>query len=443
MRINRIVLRNFRGYESKTFDFDEQLTVVVGNNTSGKTALLQAVQVALGGYLASLKSLPSDQAYKHNFSKDDVFKRFDEEKRDFFTNDETTRVEVTAKYPRTIKTEDGQYDYTEDTISWWREYRGGATTHSRACAAQLIDQVTLMEKRRETSGDNAIYPLVLAFGSNRIDNQYRAATKTKERASKIAKAYKSALRETVDFQGAFDWLYRYNQNINKGLEFEGTFDAFINALLAAIPALSDIIIDSKNNELIAKVSVRGQKPTYQTYDHMSDGFKSVICIVAEMAHRCIELNGFLGTEAVLKTPGIVLIDEFDLYLHPRWQQHLLADFRKAFPNIQFIVTTHSPFIIQSVRTKNLITLDGVNDNTDPIYRSIEEITLKEMNMETRRSQQYNQMLQKAEEYYQLVKAGKENTNVAQEVSQKLNEIEAEFSSDPAYVALLKAERGVL
>ena len=365
MRINRIVLRNFRGYESKTFDFDEQLTVVVGNNTSGKTALLQAVQVALGGYLASLKSLPSDQAYKHNFSKDDVFKRFDEEKRDFFTNDETTRVEVTAKYPRTIKTENGQYDYTEDTISWWREYRGGATTHSRACAAQLIDQVTLMEKRRETPGDNAIYPLVLAFGSNRIDNQYRAATKTKERASKIAKAYKSALRETVDFQGAFDWLYRYNQNINKGLEFEGTFDAFINALLAAIPALSDIIIDSKNNELIAKVSVRGQKPTYQTYDHMSDGFKSVICIVAEMAHRCIELNGFLGTEAVLKTPGIVLIDEFDLYLHPRWQQHLLDDFQKAFPNIQFIVTTHSPFLIQSVRTKNLITLDGVNDNTDP------------------------------------------------------------------------------
>ena len=443
MRINRIVLRNFRGYESKTFDFDEQLTVVVGNNTSGKTALLQAVQVALGGYLASLKSLPSDQAYKHNFSKDDVFKRFDEEKRDFFTNDETTRVEVSAKYPRTIKTEKGQYDYTEEPISWWREYRGGATTHSRACAAQLIDQVTLMENRRETPGDNAIYPLVLAFGSNRIDNQYRAATKTKERASKIAKAYKSALRETVDFQGAFDWLYRYNQNVNKGLEFEGTFDAFINALLAAIPALSDIIIDSKNNELIAKVSVRGQEPTYQTYDHMSDGFKSVICIVAEMAHRCIELNGFLGTEAVLKTPGIVLIDEFDLYLHPRWQQHLLADFQKAFPNIQFIVTTHSPFIIQSVRTKNLITLDGVNDNTDPIYRSIEEITLKEMNMETRRSQQYNQMLQKAEEYYQLVKAGKENTNEAQEVSQKLNEIEAEFSSDPAYVALLKAERGVL
>ena len=111
--------------------------------------------------------------------------------------------------------------------------------------------------------------------------------------------------------------------------------------------------------------------------------------------------------------------------------------------MQFIVTTHSPFVIQSVRTKNLITLDGVNDNTDPIYRSIEEIAIKEMNMDTRRSQAYNEMVKKAERYYQLVKAGKGGTKDAQKVRLELNEIEAEFSSDPAYVALLKAEKGVL
>ena len=248
------------------------------------------------------------------------------------------------------------------------------------------------------------------------------------------------MRETVDFQSAFDWLYRYGQNMKKEQEFEGTYEAVLEAITTAIPALSDIMVDSKNNELTAKVSVRGQEPSYQTFDHMSDGFKSVICIVAETAYRCVQLNGFLGKNAVKQTPGVVLIDELDLYLHPRWQQHLLEDLQNAFPLIQFIVSSHSPFIIQSVRKQNLITLDGVNDDTDPIYRSIEEIVVSEMNMETRRSKAYNLMVEKAERYYQLVKDGQGDSEEARKVNRELDAIEQEFSNDPAYVALLKAER---
>jgi predicted ATP-binding protein involved in virulence len=320
--------------------------------------------------------------------------------------------------------------------------RGNQTTHSHECAGELIAFVNEMEHKR-ASGDesiNSIYPIVLSFGANRIDNQYRTATKTKERASKIAKAYKSALKETVDFQGAFDWIYRYDYNLKKGTEFPDTDVAFKNALTDAIPAMSDVTIDTKNNELIAKLTVTGQQPSYHTFRNMSDGFKSVICIVAEIAHRCIELNGFLGAEAVRMTPGVVMIDELDLYLHPRWQRHILADLKRAFPLIQFIVSSHSPFIIQSVRSKNIITLDGVKDMSDPIYRSIEEIVMKEMNMDTPRSREYNEMLQSAEEYYYLIKLAKGNTPEANEVKRKLDLLEEKYSENPAYVALLRAER---
>lgn len=438
MRIKHLNIRNFRGYEQKSFDFDERLSVVVGNNTAGKTALLQAVQVALGAFLASLKALPNEPAYRHNFAKDDEYQRYDSEKKDFFKNNEATRIDVEALYPRTV---DGSNNEVEEKpISWWRELRSNKTTHSEECAGELMEEVERMERKRETEGDNAIYPIVLSFGANRIDNQYRAASKTKARASKITKGYKSSLRETVDFQSAFDWLYRYEQSMKKGQEFEGTYEAVLDALSTAIPALTDVMVDSKNSELTAKVTVRGQEPTYQTYEHMSDGFKSVICIVAETAYRCVQLNGFLGRDAVRRTPGVVLIDELDLYLHPRWQRHLLEDLLKAFPQIQFIVSTHSPFIIQSVRKQNLITLDGVNDDTDPIYRSIEEIVTAEMNMDTPRSQTYNLMVEKAERYYQLVKDGQGDSEEAKRVNKELDEIEQEFSNDPAYVALLKAER---
>ena len=172
---------------------------------------------------------------------------------------------------------------------------------------------------------------------------------------------------------------------------------------------------------------------------MSDGFKAMINIVAEIAYRCIELNGFLGRNAVKQTPGVVLIDELDLYLHPHWQQHVLADLQDAFPKFQFIVTTHSPFIVQSVKKGNVISLDGVRVDTDPQMRNIEDIIYTEMQTEPRHSK-YKNMLNMAEEYYQLVKGGKGNTSEAEQVKKRLDEIEMTFSDDPAYVALLKAER---
>jgi len=52
--------------------------------------------------------------------------------------------------------------------------------------------------------------------------------------------------------------------------------------------------------------------------------------------------------APLETSGIVLIDEIDMHLHPRWQQTILGSLQKAFPRIQFIVTTHSPQVLSTV-----------------------------------------------------------------------------------------------
>lgn len=444
MKLYSLNIENFRGFENEEFHFDPQMTVIVGNNTTGKTTLLKAVQIALGAYLKSLKNLPATNAYSMNFSLKDVFKRYNIEKKDFFPNGTKTRISVKGAFARTIKI-DNQYK-TEDTpINWWRELRGTKTTHSVECAGQLIKQVNEMEARRmsESSDDNVIYPLVLSFGVKRIDNDYRSAQKKKVRETRIEKAYKSALLETVDFQSAFDWLYRYASNIKKGYEFEGTKDAFFNALTAAIPAMTDVEVDSKNNEFIAKIQVTGEQPEYQTFENMSDGFKAIICIVAEIAYRCIELNGFLGKDAVIKTPGVVVIDEVDLYLHPRWQRHVLQDLQRAFPNIQFIVSSHSPFIIQSVANKNIITLDGKKGDTDANKRSIEEIAMTEMDMDTRRSAKYEQMVEVAEKYYQLVKEGENDIADIQELKRQLDAIEEEFSDDPAYVAMLKMERSAL
>lgn len=441
MNINNITIDNFRGFEHKFFELDPKMNVILGDNTTGKTTLLQAVQIALGAFLQEMTFLPGGNGYSRNFRPTDHVKIYSESSKGFIPIKQKPSIEVNAECVI------GQFDKLTQQINtsinniWWKRT---SNKNSKANALQLMNFVADIENKRrkaDEEGTNSLFPLFLSFGATRLEKNYRGAEKTKQRETRETKAYKCALDEQVDFKGAFDWIYRYEKSFDKGSEFAGTNEAFLNAIKDAIPAIRQIDIDTKNNEFTAQIKMsKDDEPYWLTYDMMSAGFKAMINITAEIAHRCIELNGFLGLEAVKKTPGIVMIDEVDLYLHPHWQQHILSDLQTAFPEIQFIVTTHSPFIVQSVKSKNVITLDGVKGDSNPDMRSIEDIAVTEMNMDTARFPRYQQMVEQAEKYYQLVKLGKEKTLEARNVKKELDDIEALFSDDPAYVALLRAER---
>lgn len=294
----------------------------------------------------------------------------------------------------------------------------------------------LISLRREV-GTNVVYPLVLSFGAKRTeDSQYKIVKNVKERLTREEVAYKMALHDKVDYDGVKEWLKRYDKNVRDGKEYEGTRDAFFSALQTAIPALSEIDFD--NNEIEAVVSVTGHEPSRHHFSYMSDGLQSTINIVSEIAHRCIELNGFLGKDAVIKTPGVVIIDEVDLYLHPNWQRHILKDLAKAFPLIQFIVSTHSPFIIQSLDRNQLISFDkDVNVQGTPCKEGIEDIAAMRMGMAQKlRSQKYQEMVRAAEALFEAIDSQSENQ---EELRERLVEIEAEFSDEPAYLALIRSE----
>lgn len=441
MRINDITIEHFRGFEDQSFKFDSKMNVVLGDNTTGKTTLLQAIQIALGAFLQEMTFLPGGNGYSRNFRPTDHVKVYSESNKGFIPISEKPCIAVNAecvigKYDNDTK----KIDLSIQPVQWRRT----SNKNSKANAKQLMDFVSAMETRRRNAdieGTNSLFPLFLSFGATRLEKNYKGAEKTKQRETREAKAYKCALDEQVDFKGAFDWIYRYDKSFSKGGEFPDTDKAFMDAIKDAIPAIQQISIDKKNSEFTAQIKMaKDHEPYWLTYDMMSAGFRAMINIVAEIAHRCIELNGFLGIDAVKKTPGIIMIDEVDLYLHPHWQQHILDDLQKAFPEMQFIVTTHSPFIVQSVKSHNVITLDGKKGDSNPDMRSIEDIAVTEMNMDSARFPRYNLMVEQAEKYYQLVKSGKENTQEANDVKKALDEIEELFSDDPAYVALLKAER---
>ena len=96
MRIKKIEMLNFKGFEKKEVIFNGLLTVAIGNNTAGKTTLLNAIQVGLGAYLQSLKSLRGGKGFRRNFVATDKFLRYDIEKKDYIPNKDLPRISIEA-----------------------------------------------------------------------------------------------------------------------------------------------------------------------------------------------------------------------------------------------------------------------------------------------------------------------------------------------------------
>jgi predicted ATP-binding protein involved in virulence len=175
---------------------------------------------------------------------------------------------------------------------------------------------------------------------------------------------------------------------------------------------------------------------------LSDGFRNIFGMVADIAYRAAVLNPQLGRDAAQQTSGIVLIDEIDLHLHPKWQRRVVDDLKKTFPKIQFVATTHSPFIIQSLREGELINLDKPTATEEYENKSIEDITEYVMGVEIpQRSERYQKMMEAAQEYYRVLQDAKDAPpERIEELKTKLDELTMPYSDDPAYHAFLKMER---
>jgi predicted ATP-binding protein involved in virulence len=103
----------------------------------------------------------------------------------------------------------------------------------------------------------------------------------------------------------------------------------------------------------------------QLVGNLSDGLRIMLTLVADMARRVAQLNPHLEGHALRKTPGIVLIDELDLHLHPKWQRRVIHDLKRTFPSLQFIATTHSPQLIGEALPEEIMLLDGGGTTSVP------------------------------------------------------------------------------
>ena len=143
-------------------------------------------------------------------------------------------------------------------------------------------------------------------------------------------------------------------------------------------------------------------------EYMSSGFQTMLNLVIDISYRLTVLNPSIENPTSMF--GIVLIDEIELHLHPKWQWKILSVLEDTFPNIQFIVTTHSPMVISSCKKCNLLLLTrNENDDiecvpqvADGLYgKSIEDVM--QYNMDSRNIP--DNLYSMYENFYKLYSAG--------------------------------------
>ena len=327
--------------------------------------------------------------------------------------------------------------------TWSRELASGTGRTSRQNAEWVKDQASLVQDSVQ-QGKHVTLPLVSYYGTGRLWVQLRQ-TRTKKETLETLKpdtrfmGYLDCLNPASDIKQLQQWFKTLELAALQRKKPNPTLEAARRAILGCVPDAKHVAYDVQLDEIMIRFANQ-QLP----FSLLSDGYRNMVAMVADIAVRCATLNPQLGAQAPLKTPGVVLIDEVDLHLHPRWQRQVIGDLLRTFPRIQFFGTTHSPFVIQSLPPLEGVQLLNLDDPSAEnfVNRSIEDISEEIQGVELpQRSKRFQDMMKAAEEYYAVLNSAKDaGPTVRESLKKKLDELSLPFSDDPAYQAFLNCER---
>lgn len=376
MDIRWLKLKNFHGFQDLEITLNDKFTVFIGENATGKTTILDALAIAIGGFLLGVDGVKSRNILDNKEAREVRFKQIEHGK----------VITLERQYPVIVQSK-GNVNGQE--IQWERSlnHEGGATT--RLNAKNIVKQAKSMQKR-VASGDEVILPIFAYHGTGRLWSRIKDTDKDTlfETGSRLL-GYKNCLNPMSNEKLFMKWFKKMTLvEIQEEIKI-GQLTAVKKAMQECIKGLEvkdKIIGDAKvfYNINSDELQITLEDGTRLPYALLSDGYRNILGMVGDIAFRMATLNPFLEDEVIKQTPGIVLIDEIDLHLHPEWQRKVINDFKRAFPKVQFIATTHSPFIIQSLEEGELRNLDELSNNNklvDYTKMSIEDITEDVMGVE--------------------------------------------------------------
>ena len=365
LKVEDLTLVNFRRFKKFSMDFHPQLTVVVAKNGQGKTSVLDGLGIALGTFVGAF-----DLGRGKSIARTDALYK---KSSDSSTPDTEQAFPVEVRANLTIQ--------GKQPIEVLRTLNGVRNRTSNRFASQLTDfGKSLMTKVRDL--EDVTLPVISYYGSGRL---WVVHSVSRERVltSSRTMGYEDCLTAASSFKQLQEWMRKATTAVLQQYLNGSSEDDNLRAQVESVEGAVNNVFEEEDwigfrYSLSHEDLVMGQggDDRYLSVSLLSDGVRALVSLVADLAWRCTKLNPQFGLFASENTPGIVMIDEVDLHLHPAWQQTILPRLIKEFPRIQFIVTTHSPQVLSTVERECIRVIsfdeDGSSGSEMPLAMSYGE-----------------------------------------------------------------------
>jgi predicted ATP-binding protein involved in virulence len=418
LRLDELRLQNYRCFGECVVTFHKNLTVLIADNGGGKTAILDGAAVAVGQVVDEL----TEKRQSKGILKSDV---------------RMVPGSDRVSMPQTPTRLDATGTVNGEEVEWACERKRHEQMNrwSRKAIARLVPLVAAA-KSALSADMHAVQPtrlpLVVYYGSTRFShNGYfggKRRPKTPELTGRMD-SYRDYLDPLFDSTRFNSWYEERVNSVRSHVPTGAVRDSSPFQHLAAIRAAvkrvleptgwAEVDWDSTQRCVVVEHPNQGRLPLAT----LSSGVRNMVALTADIAYRCVRLNPFLGEEAARSTPGVVLVDEVDLHLHPSWQQRVVGLLREAFPEVQFILSTHSPQVLSTVDADSIRVVnvaDGMGQAQKPRLqtRGVESADILAKVMEVYPVPQVEEA-KWLSEYRALVEKGQHQTTAAADLWERL------------------------
>lgn len=375
MRLSKITLSNFRCFPSLEIKLDPALTVLVAENGQGKSSVLDAVRVVLWPFVSSFDLARNAFSDPGNAITVDDVRLIKGNQKDMLRQ---LPCEISATGDFGIGAERSWSRYRDSEAKRSKTKDAGDTSFMRQWAGAVQQQI------RDPNKPAIDLPVFGYYGTGRLWAQKKLTEASKGADDTQSSdfyirtfAYLNCLDPASSYKHFQEW-FTLISNVFWETTLKWLVDGKATEADAEKAEIPLHVVREAVDCLLRPVTGWHSLEYSHTYEkslvlhhdqngvlkveQLSDGIRSVLAMIGDIAYRCYKLNPHLGREAARETRGVVLIDEIDMHLHPLWQQRVLGQLRDAFPNVQFIVTTHSPQVLTSVDASSVRLL---MEETDP------------------------------------------------------------------------------
>ena len=368
MRIDFLELTNFRNMQEVRISFeDKKFVVMIGDNGSGKTTILESITKA---FVPVLRVVNSEAFKSCDLTDNDIR---------YGTSGTGITIGITLNNERYIWTNKRRISsqVAFDNAIELREKKQNDLKKIKNKYTECVEQRKL--------------PLVLYYGTDRIIREVPKRGHIKE--FEVTDALRNCFDNINYFRDFYDWF-----KTEEDIELRGLRDnpMYRNPKLDCVREAIEKMIKGYKNLRIelspSRMVLTNNEGMDLEIEQLSGGYKAVLSVVADIAKRLAIANP--ESNNPLEEEAVILIDELDLHLHPKWQKTIVDDLKRAFPNCQFIITTHSPFIVQALHADELFDINSMeyaDEQGNYNGWSIDEIQEEKMGVE-RKTSIYNECI---------------------------------------------------